>query len=57
MNLSASAGDAGDADLILGSGRSPSEGNDSPLRYSRLGNPMDRAIVLGSLRRRTGLRD
>ena len=55
MNLSASAGDARDVDLILRSGISPSGGNDSPLRYSRLGNPMDRTIVLGSLRRRTGL--
>ena len=27
---------------ILESGRSPSEGNDNPLQYSRLGNPMDR---------------
>ena len=36
--------------LILGSGRSPGEGNDSLLQYSGLGNPMDReawqAIVL-----------
>ena len=46
-NLPASAGDAGDADLILGSGRSPSGGNDNPLRYSCLGNPMDRAVVHG----------
>ena len=33
---------AGDVDLILGSGRSPEEGNDNPLEYSYLGNPMDR---------------
>ena len=34
-NLSANAGDAG---LIPGSGRSPGEGNGSPLQYSCLGN-------------------
>ena len=33
---------AGDADLIPGSGRSPGEGNGNPLQYSCLGNPMDR---------------
>ena len=33
---------AGDADLILGLGRSPGEGNSNPLQYSCLGNPMDR---------------
>ena len=38
-NLPASAGDAG---LIPGLGRSPGEGNDNPLQYSQLGNPMDR---------------
>ena len=38
-NLSAIAGDAG---LTPGSGKSPGVGNDSPLRYSCLGNPMDR---------------
>jgi len=29
-------------DLIPGSGRSPGEGNDNPLQYSCLENPMDR---------------
>ena len=38
-NLPAKAGDVG---LIPGSGRSPREGNDKPLQYSCLGNPMDR---------------
>ena len=38
-NPPASAGDGG---LILGSGRSPGEGNDHPLQYSCLGNPLDR---------------
>ena len=28
--------------LIPGFGRSPGEGNDNPLQYSCLGNPMDR---------------
>ena len=32
---------AGDVDLIPGSGRSP-EGNGNPLQYSCLENPMDR---------------
>ena len=33
---------AGDADSIPGSGRSPREGNGNPLQYSCLGNPIDR---------------
>ena len=33
---------AGDLGLILGSGRSPGEGNGNPLQYSCLENPMDR---------------
>ena len=33
---------AGDTSSIPGSGRSPGEGNDNPLQYSCLGNPMDR---------------
>ena len=32
----------GDASLIPGSGRSPGEGNGTPLQYSCLENPMDR---------------
>ena len=36
---------AGDLCLILGSGRSPVEGNGNPLEYSCLGNPMDRSLV------------
>ena len=40
--LLANAGDAIDTSLILGSGRSPGEGNDKPLQYSCLENPMDR---------------
>ena len=37
-----SACSAGDLSLIPGLGRSPGEGNDNPLQYSCLGNPMDR---------------
>ena len=33
---------AGDMSSIPGLGRSPGEGNDSPLQGSYLGNPMDR---------------
>ena len=35
-------GDTRDMSLIPGSGRSPGGGNGNPLRYSCLGNPMDR---------------
>jgi len=38
-NLPANAGDTG---LIPGSGTSPGERNGNPLKYSCLGNPMDR---------------
>ena len=38
-NLPAKAGNVGS---IPGSGRSPGEGNDNPLQYSCLGNPMER---------------
>ena len=38
-NLPAIVGDSG---LIPGLGRSPGEGNESPLQYSCLRNPMDR---------------
>ena len=41
-NLPASAGDIRDAGSIPGSGRSPAEGNGSPLQYSYSENPMDR---------------
>ena len=49
--VKASASKAGDLGSILGSGRSPEEGNGNPLQYSCLENPMDRgawqAIVHG----------
>ena len=41
-NLPANAGDTGDLGLIPGSARSPGVGNDNPLQYSCLGNPIDR---------------
>ena len=41
-NLFASAGEVRDAGLNAGSGRSPGGGHGHPLRYSCLGNPMDR---------------
>ena len=48
---------AGDADSIPGSGRSPGKGNSNPLQYSRLGNPKDRgawwALVHGVTKSQT----
>ena len=41
-NPPANAGDAGDPRLIPGSGRSPGGGQDSPLQYSCLENPVNR---------------
>ena len=41
-NPSANAGDIRDAGLIPGSGRSAGGGNDNPVQYSCLENPMDR---------------
>ena len=35
---------AGDVDLIPGSGQSPEEENGDPFQYSCLGNPMDRGV-------------
>ena len=40
-NPPANAEDTGDPSSILGSGRSPGEGNANPLQYSCLENPMD----------------
>ena len=40
-----SACNAGDPGLIPGSGRPLGEGNSNPLRYSYLGNPMDRGAA------------
>ena len=41
-NPPANAGDAGDASLVRGLGRSPGEGNGNPLQYHCLENFMDR---------------
>ena len=41
-NPPVNAGDAGDAGLIPGSGRSAGKGNGNSLQYSCLENPMDR---------------
>ena len=40
--VKASARNMGDSGSILGSGRSPGEGNGNPLQYSCLENPMGR---------------
>ena len=52
---------AGDLGSILGSGRSPGEGNGYPLQYSCLENPMDRgawrATVHGVPKSQTRLSD
>ena len=39
--VKASAWNAGDLSSIPGSGRSPGEGNDTPLQYSCLENPRE----------------
>ena len=59
--VKASACNAGDLGLIPGSGRSLGEGNDNPLQYSCLENPMDGggwwATVHGVPKSRTRLSD
>ena len=45
-----SACHAGVQGLIFGLGRSPGGGNDNPLQYSCLENPMDRGESMGSQR-------
>ena len=42
-----SACNSGDLGSILGLGRAPGRGHDSPLQYSCLGNPMDRGALGG----------
>ena len=57
----ASAYNAGDPGSIPGLGRSPGEGNGTPLQYSCLENPMDggawQATVQGATKSQTGLSD
>ena len=43
-NWPANAGDLRDKGLSPGLGRSPGGGHGNPLRYSCLGNPMDRGL-------------
>ena len=43
-NPSADAGGRGDTGAVPGSGRSPGEGNGSPIQCSCLENPMDRGV-------------
>ena len=47
-NLPANAGDMGS---IPGSGRTPAEGNDNPLQYSCLVNPLDRGVWWATVHR------
>ena len=47
-NLPENAGEMG---LIPGSGRSPGEGNDNPLRYSFLGNSMGKGVWQATVHR------
>ena len=58
-NPSPKAGDLRDVGSIPGLGRSPGEGNGTPLQYSSLENPMDRgarqATVRGATKSRTRL--
>jgi len=57
--VKASAWNAGDLGSIPGSGRSPGEGNGTPLQYACLENPMERgawwATVHGVAKSRTQL--
>ena len=52
-NLSAITGDARDAGLIPGLGRSSGGGHDNPLQCSCLENPMDRGTWWPTVRRVT----
>ena len=44
-------GDAGDAGLIIRSGKSPEGGHDNPLQDSCLKNPMDRGMQWATVHR------
>ena len=48
-----SARNAADPHLIPGLGRSPGEGNDNPLQYSCLENPMDKGAWQATVHRVT----
>ena len=47
MAQTVDAGDAGDADLIPGSGRYPGVGNGNPFQYSCLENPHGQRSLVG----------
>ena len=47
QRVKASAYNEGGQDSIPGSGRSPGEGNGTPLQYSCLENPMDGEALVG----------
>ena len=49
-NPPANEGNTGDKGSIPGSGRSPGGGNDIPLQYSCLENPMDRGAWQATVR-------
>ena len=46
---------AGDVGSVPGSGRSPGGGNDNPLQYSCLENPMDKRSLMGFPDKNTGM--
>ena len=48
-NLPANAGVVGEVGSTSGSGRSPGGGNDNPLQYSWLENPIDRGARLAAV--------
>ena len=48
-NLPANMGDAGDANLIPGLGRSPGGGHGNPFPYSCMETPMDRGTWLATV--------
>ena len=48
-NPSANGRDPGEVGLIPGFGRSPGGGNDNPLQYSSLENPMDKGARQASV--------
>ena len=50
-NPPTNTGNIRDEGSILGSGKSPGEGNGSPLQYSCLENPMDRAASWATVHR------
>ena len=52
-NMSANAGDIRDMGSIPGLGRSPGGGHGNPLKYSYLGNPMDRGAWRATVHRIT----